>query len=124
MTWVRRSPGLLWLLLAAALFMRAVVPQGFMAEADAAGSVTVKVCGAGHLVEIPVGEDESPRGGPRAQQPCAFAGLGAPALPPPPSGELAVPGIVAIAYGSPPTVFPHAVSAPHRPPVRGPPLAA
>lgn len=124
MTWVRRSSGLLWLLLAAALFMRAVVPQGFMAEADAAGSVTVKVCGAGHLVEIPLGGDEGPRGDERAQQPCAFAGLGAPALPPPPSGDLTVPGIAAIAYATLPAAFPHPVSPPRRPPVRGPPLAA
>jgi hypothetical protein len=124
MTRVRRSRGLLWLLLAAALFMRAVVPQGYMAEPDAAGAITVKVCGSGHVLQIPLGKDEAPDGSDRAQPPCTFAGLGTPALPPAAFAELPVPSAVEAAHAAPASAAPRLAASRPRPPARGPPLAA
>ena len=82
MTRVRPPRAFLLLLLAAALFMRAFVPDGFMPERTDSGAITVRVCGAGHVLQIPTGKRDAPGKAERAQPPCAFAGLGAPALPP------------------------------------------
>jgi hypothetical protein len=120
----RRSRASLWLLLAAALIMRAFVPQGYMPARSDSGTITVRVCGSGHVVQIPLGRGEAPDKAERAQPPCAFAGLGSPALPPPAFAELAAPPPVAAAFAP---VGPDASSvvAPRRlPPARGPPLPA
>ena len=99
----------LWLLLAAALFMRAVLPQGYMPERTDGGSFAVVVCGSGgtHLIRLG-GAADQPQERQRAEPPCAFAGLGTGTVPP---SEWAAP---------------LAPAAPHRllPPARGPPLAA
>lgn len=123
MTRVRRSRGLLWLLLAAALFMRALVPQGYMAERTDAGAISVTVCGSGHVLQIPLDGNEAPDGD-RAQPPCAFAGLGTPALPPPLLAGLPVPAAAETAYAIPPVAAPRFAGPTWLPPVRAPPAAA
>ena len=120
----RHPRALLWLLLAAALFMRAFLPQGYMPAHTSDGAITVRVCGSGHVLQIPTGQEQAPKKGERAEPPCAFAGLGTPALPPP-----AVAGLAAPEPAEP--IFAEAVDAafglsaplPH-PPARGPPRAA
>jgi hypothetical protein len=123
MTQARRSRGWLWLLLAAALFMRAVVPQGFMAERGEAGTIAVKVCGSGHVLQIPVGKRDAP-GDDRVQPQCAFAGLGTPALPPPLLAGLPIPGAVETAFVVGPPDVPRTAAPLFHPSARGPPLAA
>lgn len=119
----RRS--FLYLLLAAALFMRVLVPQGYMPERSADGGIAVTLCGSGGVWLIPLKDGAKPEDkGQRADQPCAFAGLGAAAVPPPAVAELPPPAPAASAYAE------HPVSGlAHRaerllPPARGPPLAA
>lgn len=124
MTGVRHPRAFLWLLLAAALFMRAFLPQGYMPERTESGTITVRVCGSGHVLQIPTGKDEAPDTAERAEPPCAFAGLGTPALPPPAVAELRAPLPVerAFAQAGEAASLP-AAPLPH-PPARGPPLAA
>lgn len=115
---------MLWLLLAAALFMRAVMPQGYMAERDGAGTITVKVCGSGHVLQIPFGKGDTPDAGDRAQPPCAFAGLGTPALPQPAITEFPVPATVEVAYIRAGPDAPRIAARLPQPPARGPPSTA
>jgi hypothetical protein len=118
-----RSHAFLWLL-AAALFMRAFLPQGYMPERTDSGAITVRVCGSGHVLQIPIGPYEAPGKADRAQPPCAFAGLGTPVLPPPALAHLAPPVPVEPAY-APAEEAARRVSTPlPHPPARGPPLAA
>lgn len=124
MTRVRHPRAFLWLLLAAALFMRAFLPQGYMPEQTESGAITVKVCGSGHVLQIPTGKGETPRESERAEPPCAFAGLGTPALPPPaaaglPAAESVEQAFVQAGQTAPAPITP----LPHQP-ARGPPLAA
>ena len=124
MTRVRSSRTVLWLLLAAALFMRAFLPQGYMPERTASGAITVKVCGAGHVLQIPTGKGEAPDKSERAEPPCAFAGLGTPALPPPAFAELPAPELVELAFVHAGQSVPFSATPLPHPPARGPPLAA
>ncbi|HEU4651937.1 MAG TPA: hypothetical protein VFS49_11050 [Croceibacterium sp.] len=121
---VRHPHAVLWLLLAAALFMRAFVPEGYMPERSASGAITVRVCGSGHLIKIPTGPRETPGKADRAQPQCAFAGLGIPALPPPAIAALPAPApreeLFAEAGGAALSLSPLLPS----PPARGPPPAA
>ena len=121
---MRSSRTVLWLLLAAALFMRAFLPQGTMAERSESGAIAVKVCGSGHVLQIPTGKDEAPRDSDRAGPPCAFAGLGIPALPPPLAAQLPTPVPVERAFAHTSHAAPLPVGPPPHPPARGPPLAA
>jgi|SoiMethySBSTD1v2_1073268.scaffolds.fasta_scaffold1063972_1 hypothetical protein len=124
MTRPRHPHALLWLLLAAALFMRAFMPQGYMPERADDGAITVRVCGSGHLLQIPTRTREAPREGQRAEPPCAFAGLGAPALPPPAIAGLPPPAPrehLFSAVGETPVALSLRLS---HPPARGPPLTA
>jgi hypothetical protein len=123
-TRLRSSPTTLWLLLAAALLMRAFLPQGYMPERSASGAITVRVCGSGHVVQLPTGKSEAPGKSEHAEPPCAFAGLGTPALPAPALADLPAsePAEQAFFHGrravpAPDSPLPH-------PPARGPPLAA
>lgn len=103
--------------------MRAIVPQGYMAERTGGGALTVKICGSGHVVRIPLGKSEAPDKE-RVQPPCAFAGLGIATLPPPELASLDAPAranslfaeseLAALRIADP---LPH-------PPARGPPLTA
>ena len=115
----------LWLLLAAALFMRAVLPQGYMPERTDGGSFAVVVCGSGgtHLIRLG-GAADQPQERQRAEPPCAFAGLGTGTVPPSEWAAPLAPAALPIAFAEASTAF--APAAPHRllPPARGPPLAA
>lgn len=90
MTRLRPSRASIWLLLAAALFMRALVPHGYMPERAAGGAIAVRLCNSDGVWLIPLEHGAKPgKDQQRAEQPCAFAGLGSPATPPPALPEIA-----------------------------------
>lgn len=113
----------LWLLLAAALFMRAVLPQGYMPERAADGTIAVALCGsdAVHLIPLAGESDEDSE---RAEPPCAFAGLAAPAVAPTAFAELSAPALAAAAFAQGFGAPVPAACARLLPPATGPPLAA
>ena len=113
----------LYLLLAAALFMRAVLPQGYMPERSESGSIAVVICGSGGVHRIPIGDGDDPESEQRAEPPCVFAGIATPLLPPAPAG-LPLPAAVKLARadGRPLAIPRLAIRQIH--PARGPPLAA
>jgi hypothetical protein len=116
----RLSRSYLWFLLAAALFMRAVLPQGYMPERTGSGAIAVVVCGSGAVHRIPVGDEGDEQQ--RAEPPCTFAGLAAPAVPAPALPELRFSARAALAHADLARVT-APFAAPHRhPPARGPPL--
>jgi len=120
----RPSHPFLWFLLAAALFMRAVLPQGYMPERSTSGSIAVVVCGSGAVHRIPIGDGDDREGQQRAEPPCAFAGLAAPAVPAPALAELLLPARAVLANADAERVV-APIAAPHiHPPARGPPLTA
>ncbi len=123
----------MWLLLVAALFLRAAVPQGTMPDAAGGRVVAVPMCNSPGLWHIALdrtdedsGEDagDDSAGDQPAAAPCAFAGLGSPAAPPPVLPDLPPPAFAdhAFALVAVPAA-PPALPAP-RPPARGPPLPA
>ncbi|TNE33965.1 MAG: hypothetical protein EP350_02820 [Alphaproteobacteria bacterium] len=62
-----------WLLIAAALFMRAAVPAGWMPEQGQGATIVAKVCNSAITIEIPLKRGETaPRQG-NHQVPCAFS---------------------------------------------------
>ena len=128
---MRLHRSFLWLLLFAAFlpqFMNpqgAVLPQGYMPERSADGAIAVVVCGSGgvHLIPLKDGADpEKERQ--RAEPPCAFAGLGGAAVPPPSFEELPFPKPEAVAYAE--QAASGLAPSPTRllPPSTGPPLPA
>ena len=121
----RSSRPFLYLLLAAALFVRALVPQGYMPERADSGAVAVVMCGSGGVHLIPLKQDrEAPGKSQRAEPPCAFAGLAAPALPPPAAPELLPTTLAAMAYAEERAFDTRLAATRLHPPARGPPLAA
>lgn len=105
--------------------MRAVLPQGYMPERSASGSIAVVICGSGGVHRIPVGDagdqDEKQQ---RAEPPCAFAGLASPAVPPPALPEPFLPARAQLVHAdfariAEPAAAPHLLQ-----PARGPPLTA
>ena len=70
-----------WLLLAAALFMRAVMPQGYMAEVKG-GEIIVDICNsdATWRIQLPPKKGETKKH--EKPAPCAFAGFAAAATTP------------------------------------------
>ncbi|MGK6319569.1 DUF2946 family protein [Sphingomonas sp. DT-204] len=121
----------LWLV-GAALLMKLLVPAGFMPGLSN-GMIVVQLCnGQGGaqtiMMEIPgkSGDHDQNRGDPRkAEMPCAFSGLSAPALGPtdPILLAIALAWIVATAFriASPPVLR---RGIPLRPPSQGPPVIA
>lgn len=115
----------LWLLLFAALFMRAFVPQDYMPERSDSGAITVAICGSGGVHVIPLDDGAgSERDEQRAAPPCAFAGLASPAAPPPAGPDLPLPAPVAVAYADHPAAAASFAAPRLLPPARGPPLPA
>ena len=114
----------LWLLLVATLFVRAFVPQGYMAERSADSTFAVAICGADGHWTIAIDPDESAPNEQRADPPCAFAGLGTPALPPAPPMGMSAFTASAVAYFVPSIVFESLDTDVHLPPARGPPYPA
>lgn len=121
-----RAPGwTLCLLLAAALFMRAFLPAGTMAERSEHGAIAVKLCSSGGVHVIPLkGDKSAPDDEQRAGAPCAFAGLAGAATPPPPLSEPVPPVSGALAYDEISTPADTLVPERLNPPARGPPLPA
>ena len=119
-----RRPALL-MLLAAALFVRAFVPQGAMPERTGNGTLVAMVCTAGgvHAIAIDLGEGE-PREERRGEPPCAFAGLAAPALPSAPMAELAPPDLRETAFPGSLAAVAGPGSGARLPPATGPPPPA
>ena len=87
----RLHPALATLLAAAALAMKLLVPSGFMPVIGATG-VTIQLCPAAgavagapalmmhHAMTAPSSTHGEPMPAPKAEMPCAFAGLAAPTL--------------------------------------------
>ena len=117
-------------LLAAALFVRAFLPQGTMPERLESGALAVALCGSDgvHLIPLKRAQDgpeqDLPEQDRRAEPPCAFAGLSAPATPPPALAALPVPA--AVLRESPVLAADGERAVPARlfPPARAPPLPA
>ena len=115
----------LWLLLAAVLFMRAVLPQGYMPQRSDSGAIAVAVCGSNGVHVIPLERRDVPDGDwQRSELPCAFAGLGALAGPLPAGFELAMPAPSERAFAATPAAVAAAAGKRFLPPARGPPLTA
>ena len=115
----------LWLLLATALLARAFVPQGYMPERTTERTIAVAICGSGEHWAIPLGDrNENRRDTPTAvDAPCAFAGLGVPALPPAATPELPSLAPAAQVYGERAANPQLAQAARLLPPSTGPPFA-
>jgi hypothetical protein len=112
------------ILLAAALFLRLLVPSGYMVG-SAAGAPALVPCPA--AVAAPVMPHRGHHQGPasHAEAPCPFAALAAPALPPADPLALAPPGpdfALAPAWLPAENLAPGAAAAP--PPATGPPASA
>lgn len=122
----RAKLAFVWLLLAAALLVRAAIPQGYMTERADDGAVTVLICHSDAVWQIPVPEKKAPAGGQqdKAQEVCAFAGLGAGAVPASPHLYLPLPQPVAESFAIDHGPFTLAAEARQRPPARAPPVRA
>ena len=120
----RAKFGFAWLLLvAAALSMRVLIPQGYMAESTSPGTLTVTVCHSDAVLRIPV-EKKAPDRERRDQQPCAFAKLAVGDAPGPDAAPLPLPPAVAASFAVHEAPFALASAARQLPPSRGPPLFA
>jgi hypothetical protein len=126
-----RSNAAMWLLLAAALFLRAIVPHGYMPERSEHGAFTVRLCGEANAVLVRATQHHGEahhhheqKGEEHAAQPCAFAGLSAPAFTPRDLPPLLLPAAVVVAFPHTPVAF-AAILAPRLlPPPTGPPPPA
>jgi hypothetical protein len=115
----------LYLLLAAALFMRAFLPQGYMAERSSDGVIAVTLCNSDGVHLIPIRKSaNSDEDRQRVAPPCAFAGLAELALPPAPDFELPERKLASSSYVRPAERLVRAEAPRHHPPARGPPLTA
>jgi len=72
-----RSTKAIWLLLAATLFLRALVPAGWMPDTASGSDVIVaKMCNSSMVVTIPLGRDPAPGDSTAHQsETCLFAGF-------------------------------------------------
>ena len=122
----RAKLALVWLLLAAALLVRAAIPQGYMTERADDGAVTVLICYSEAVWQIPVPEKKAPAGGEqdKAREVCAFAGLGTGAVPASSHFDLPLPQPVAKSFAVDRGPFVLAAEARQRPPARAPPVRA
>lgn len=114
-------------ILALALALRVLVPAGYM-PAFEHGAVEVRICESQVTLPMPRGMHHGAdhgRGQNHADQPCAFAGLAAPAGPPPPAAALpAAPAGAQVAFldAVRNTIIVGGIRS--RPPARGPPAPA
>lgn len=74
-----RNQALAGVMLALALFVRALVPAGYMATGEGR-SITVTLCadasGTPKTVAVPLGQHDAGQDSPDKHKPCAFAGMG------------------------------------------------
>lgn len=121
----RAKLAFVWLLLVAALVVRAAVPQGYMTERADDGGVTVLICHSDAVLQIPVPKKETPADdGKPAPEACAFAGFWAGAAGGSPALDLPLPQPVAQSFSIDHGPFVLAAAARQRPPARGPPVRA
>lgn len=113
------KPGFAWMLLLAALAMRALIPQGYMAESTSPGTLTVTVCHSDAVWQIPV-EKRKPDRERRDPQPCAFAKLSVGAAPEL-AARLPLPPVVVASFAANEAPLALASAARQLPPARGPP---
>ena len=113
-----RSTKAIWLLLAATLFLRALVPAGWMPDTGSGSDVIVaKMCNSSMVVTIPLGRDPAPGDSTAHQsETCLFAGFAgdAPLAAAPPVEQQPVAVLAALLLQR--TAF-------LLPPGRGPPVA-
>jgi hypothetical protein len=126
---IRRHFALAWVLIAAALVIKALVPAGYMTVVSG-GTISVQICSgvSGRTMEIAVpgmpGKQGQEHPG-KTDMPCPFAGLAALSLAMADAGllVLAIAFILAAAWREP-GVTP-VLRVPYlRPPLRGPPATA
>lgn len=90
------------LLIAAALLLRAGVPQGWMAGQGADGGIAITMCNSSAKVVIPMKPGHVPQGQDEdadlSAKACAFAGHHAAATPPDGIAPLPLPQLAAAAY--------------------------
>lgn len=112
----------IWLLLVTALFMRAVMPQGYMPDAGQQ-TITVKLCHSSAVMTLvlPPKEGHGRSGEGRDQPPCAFANLAPGALPAADLLALPLPKAVLENFSADEAPFALAAVARQLPPARAPP---
>ncbi|QKG72089.1 hypothetical protein [Erythrobacter mangrovi] len=70
------TPSTLWMLLAATLFLRALVPVGWMPDTGRTDVIVAKVCNADYVLRIPLNRDTKPEDTAGHQDGhCLFAGF-------------------------------------------------
>ena len=66
----------IWLLLAATLLLRALVPAGWMPDVDRSDAIVAKMCNSAMTVTIPLGRERVPDdSAAQHSAPCLFAGF-------------------------------------------------
>lgn len=119
----RPCRGSFWLLIAAALLMRAVIPTGFMPIKPADGAIAVALCHSSGVLQIPLPKNEKPEK-PGEHPACAYSVLLGGGAPPP--AVAAFPGVFASAVAFAPAArsFANGAATRPKPPATGPPLPA
>lgn len=123
MTRLQRSGAMIWLLLVAALCMRALTPAGYMAE-RVDGEIVVDICNSDATWRIPLRQRDDGKGDQRHEAPCAFAGIASPATP---AADVRLPLVFRDAGAVRPRLagrVPDSASPRILPPARGPPVPA
>ncbi len=126
-----KSPSHSWrnalcmLLVAAALVLRVAVPQGWMLEQDAAGTITVSVCNSDARIVIPVkqGDSHQQDDAGKASSQCVFAGHQADTAPVDGLAPLPLPQLAEAQWDALRMRALSPESVPDLPPARGPPIA-
>jgi hypothetical protein len=111
------------LLLAMALLVRAVVPQGFMVD-RAVDGVTIAMCNSDMTVTIPFKPGHVPQQDDGKGEPCAFAGHQSAAAPPAGMAPLPLPLLAPAPYNAVRERALSPASPHHLPPATGPPILA
>jgi hypothetical protein len=112
------------LLIAAALLLRAALPQGWMLETDGAGDVTIAMCNSDMTVTIPFKPGHAPKEDGDEGGPCAFAGHQTAATPPDGLVPLPLPLLAPAAYDATRAQALSPESPHYLPPATGPPAVA
>ena len=123
---MRAKRGFAMTLLLAALLVRAAIPQGYMAESTAPGTLTITICHSDAVWQIPFEKREGQPGKSNhgEPQPCAFGALAGAATSPEDPALLPLPASVAEAFASNDAPFVLASAIRQLPPARAPPARA
>ena len=122
---IRRHWAIVWLLLAATLFVRAFVPQGWMPDRSGGGAFVVEMCNSDALLTIPVpAHPDKPDQHDRDAGPCAFAGMTGPVVLPPDGPAIIAPLALSDAHFQSRVRALKLAQARSRPHSTGPPMSA